>query len=354
MGRPQEVGVRRAVQDINSEGGVLGKPIVLKAVKDTTASQATGTGDQLLNDNIDAVVGAPSGGTDSFDQLLASNGVVQCLPSRSAPFYSNISTGSTTFTTAPPDSAAATAIVSELLTQKATSVVIAEPNDSANSDLASAITNQLNKNHVTTSTVNYDPNSSSFGSVATQVLASKPKAVVELAGAEGPALTSALLQAGVAARSIVGGPSMFTPTLPGAVDAAKTSILNGLNVAGPGGDSVFDARIGQTTANNLLDAAQAYDCAVIMALAAEEAKSTDPSAFASHIADVTRGSHQCTTYPLCVALLRQGKTIAYVGHAGPLRLSAHNAPTSAREILGYFNNDYLGQATYQDYPIGSS
>ena len=54
------------------------------------------------------------------------------------------------------------------------------------------------------------------------------------------------------------------------------------------------------------------------------------------------------------ALLQQGKTIAYVGHAGPLRLSAHNAPTSAREILGYFNNDYLGQATYQDYPIGSS
>jgi hypothetical protein len=52
--------------------------------------------------------------------------------------------------------------------------------------------------------------------------------------------------------------------------------------------------------------------------------------------------------------MRQGKTIAYVGHAGPLRLNSHNEPTSAREILGYYNNDYLGQAQYQDYPITGS
>src|SRR6516165_10735999 len=66
MGRPQEVGARLAVQDINSEGGVLGKPVVLNAVHDTTASHATATGNELLRANVDAVIGAPTGGSNSF------------------------------------------------------------------------------------------------------------------------------------------------------------------------------------------------------------------------------------------------------------------------------------------------
>ena len=354
MGRPQEVAVRRAVEDINSEGGVLGKPVILHAVKDTTANGSTATGDQLLKSNVDAVVGAPSVGTDSFNSLMSSNDVVQCLPNRSAPFFANVSTGSTTFSTAPPDSAAASAIVNELLTQKVPSAVIAEPNNSESSALATAVGNQLSKHHVTANTVTYDPASNDFGPVATQILAAKPKSVVVLAGAEGPALIKALIAAGAAPGAIIGGPGLFTPTLVSAVAGSKASVLNGLYVAAPGGSAEFDARIGQTTANNLLDAAQAYDCAVIVSLAAEEAKSADPSVFASHIAGVTTGSHACTTYPLCSALLRQGKTIAYVGPAGPLRLNAQNEPTNAREILGYFNNGYLGQATSHDYPVSGS
>jgi branched-chain amino acid transport system substrate-binding protein len=244
--------------------------------------------------------------------------------------------------------------VSELLTQKATSVAIAAPKDAEGTSGAAAIAAQLAKSHIPTKTVTYDPSSNSFGSVATEVLASKPKAVVELGGADGAALTSALIKAGAVPASLVAGPNMLTPALAQAVDPAKVSAVNGMYVAGPGGDANFDSRVGQTTSNSLLDAAQSYDCAVIIALGAEEAKSTDPSAFASHIADVTTGSHRCTTYALCLALLRQGKSIAYVGHAGPLRLNAQNQPTSAREILGYFNNGYLGQADFYDSPISGS
>ena len=61
---------------------------------------------------------------------------------------------------------------------------------------------------------------------------------------------------------------MLTPTLQQTVHAAKASSLDNLYVAGPAGDAAFDARVGQTTGNDMLDAAQSYDCAVIIALAA--------------------------------------------------------------------------------------
>ena len=76
---------------------------------------------------MDAVIGAPTGGINSFDEQMANSHVVQCLPSRSG-LYVTVTTGSTMLTTAPPDSASAPAIVSELLTQKAKTTVIAAPN----------------------------------------------------------------------------------------------------------------------------------------------------------------------------------------------------------------------------------
>jgi branched-chain amino acid transport system substrate-binding protein len=353
MGRPQEVGARLAVQDINSEGGVLGKPVVLKAVHDATAGQATASSDELLRANVDAVIGAPTSGINSFDEQMANSDVGQCLPSRSGP-YATASTGSTTFTTAPPDSASTPAIVSELLTQKAKTAAIAAPNTVEGRSVAKAVASQLRSNGVQTSTVTYDPSAASFDSVVHQVLAAKSDDVVELAGAEGPALTGALIDAGVAPAAIVGGPGMLTPSLPRTVHTEQPSKLDNLYVAGPAGDAAFDARVGQTTGNDLLDAAQSYDCAVIIALAAQEAKSTDPGTFASHIRDVTTGANRCSTFALCAALLRQGKSVAYAGHAGPLRLNSRNEPTSAREILGYFDNGYLAQAQYRDYPISGS
>ena len=151
----------------------------------------------------------------------------------------------------------------------------------------------------------------------------------------------------------MGGPGLFTPTLPKAVDPSNPHAIDNMFVVGPGGDTFFDARVGGTTGSNLLDAAQSYDCAVILALAAEQAKSTDPGAIAGNIQGVTTGTHRCPTFALCAALVRRGKSIAYQGHAGPLELDGQNKPTSARELIGFFDGNYLSQASYEDYPIPS-
>jgi hypothetical protein len=96
-----------------------------------------------------------------------------------------------------------------------------------------------------------------------------------------------------------------------------------------------------------------------MSLAAEEAESTNSATFASYIRDVTTGDDRCSTFALCAALLRQGKSVAYAGVArsSPVQFPArtsHHEPTSATEIRGYFIDGYLARAQYRDDPISGS
>jgi hypothetical protein len=76
--------------------------------------------------------------------------------------------------------------------------------------------------------------------------------------------------------------------------------------------------------------------------------------FASNIRDVTTGANRCTAFPLCAALLRKGKSVAHADHARPLRLKSQYELTSAREILGYFNNRYLARERHRDDPTSGS
>ena len=73
---------------------------------------------------------------------------------------------------------------------------------------------------------------------------------------------------------------------------------SGPQLALPAGDAEFDARIRPTTRHDPLDGRQSYDGAVISALAAEEAKGTDPRTFASHIRYVTTEANRCAALAL--------------------------------------------------------
>jgi branched-chain amino acid transport system substrate-binding protein len=354
MGPPQDVGARLAVNDINKAGGVLGKSVLYTVAKDATAPESDASGKELLDKNVDDVIGTPASDVSSFDRLLAENGVVHCLPNLTGPLYSSQPTASTQFSTSPPESAVAPAIVEQLLKAHPTRVTIAAPQDGASARTASALSDLLKPHGVSGQTVSYNPDANSFTAIAQQVVASKPQFVVMLSGSEGAALTGALLKLGMSPSNLIGGPGMFSPLLPTEVNAGKPSSIDGMSVYGPGGDAVFDGTVGRTTAENIADAAQAYDCVVITALAVEQAKSADPAVFAPNITEVTTGSHKCTTFAICAALIHRGQSVAYTGHAGPLELNSQNQPTSAREVRGYFLKGYLNQLGYGDYPTQGS
>jgi branched-chain amino acid transport system substrate-binding protein len=60
----------------------------------------------------------------------------------------------------------------------------------------------------------------------------------------------------------------------------------------------------------------AYDSTVILALAMQEAKSTDPSKYVSHIRSVANDGARCLSYAACKKLLDQGKNIDFDGASG--------------------------------------
>lgn len=75
-------------------------------------------------------------------------------------------------------------------------------------------------------------------------------------------------------------------------------------------------------------AAESYDAAIVIALAATEAK-TDGIEYASKINGVTRGGEKCKDFKSCKALLDEGKDIDYDGQSGPLEFSGNGEPTQA-------------------------
>ncbi len=75
-------------------------------------------------------------------------------------------------------------------------------------------------------------------------------------------------------------------------------------------------------------AAESYDAAIILGLAATEAK-TDGSAMAEKINGITREGEKCTDFAACEKLIAAGTDIDYDGQSGPLEFSGNGEPTEA-------------------------
>src|SRR4051794_26614484 len=74
--------------------------------------------------------------------------------------------------------------------------------------------------------------------------------------------------------------------------------------------------------------AESHDAVVIIALAAQQAKS-DGVQYAAEINKVTRGGTKCTTFKECNDLITAGTDIDYDGLSGPLEFSGNGEPTIA-------------------------
>ena len=72
-------------------------------------------------------------------------------------------------------------------------------------------------------------------------------------------------------------------------------------------------------------AAESYDAAIILGLAATEAK-TDGSAMAEKINGITRDGEKCTDFAACKKLIEAGTDIDYDGQSGPLEFSGNGDP----------------------------
>jgi len=85
-------------------------------------------------------------------------------------------------------------------------------------------------------------------------------------------------------------------------------------------------------------AAETYDSIIIIALAAEIAK-TDGSALADQIVGVTKDGEKCTDYAGCLEMVKAGTDIDYDGFSGPITMNGNGEPLEASYGVLQFGAD---------------
>lgn len=339
LGPPQIEGVNLAIKDINEAGGVLGSDVTLLGGDegaDATAALEAAT--RLVNEGAHAIIGAAaSGSSQEFIQLLSDEQIPQCSASNTSPAFSDQENADFYFRTVPPDEAVAPIIADTVIGDGAgDSVVIVARADDYGNALAELVKGSLSESGSQVEVVNYDPEAGTFDAEVQSVLSASPTAVVLIAFDEGGQIVAGLLEGGITADQIYGGDGVFSPTFVDQVDPSNPNVIDGMKVIGAAGGEDFNARIADAVEGNFIYGGQAYDCAIVIALAAEAAGSTDGQAIIDEIQDVTTDGTECDSFAGCKELLEAGEDIDYNGASGPLNLDDVGDPTFGRYAIGQF------------------
>jgi uncharacterized surface protein with fasciclin (FAS1) repeats len=155
-------------------------------------------------------------------------------------------------------------------------------------------------------------------------------------------------------KTMVGLDGFFAPRLGAIVGGANPESVDGFTVLGTTGDKAFLKRL--TTADptgQVAYAAQAYDCAIVLALASEAVAASTDTALPAAVQAVTAGGLTCTTYADCHAKLAAGEDIDYDGVSGKLAIDSNGDPTSARFTTGQMKDGKLEAVASTDVDLAA-
>ena len=183
--------------------------------------------------------------------------------------------------------------------------------------------------------VDYNPRTVIFTNEVAEVTSLGARAVVLVSYEEGVPLLRALVNGGVPATEIVGLDGMVTPRLAERTFPDDLAAIDGITLIGSTGNRAFLQRMAQDPSiTELIYGAQAYDCAVALALAAEAAGSTEAADVAAALVAVTADGQTCSNFTDCLDMLRAGEDIDYDGPSGRIAFDANGDPTSGRFTTG--------------------
>ena len=330
-----------AVADINAAGGDV---ILTGADSATNPEIAIEAVNRLLAEGADVILGpAASSITQAVIQTLYDQRIPQCSPSAQSPAFSTQENAAYFFRTVPPSQAIAPTIVNIVAGEGATRVALIGRGDEggiAISRLATALFEEIGAE---SETFAYDPAAITFDTEVAAVAAYRPDAIVIASFfLDGAGVIRDLLEAGFDPGMLYGTDGLFHPDLWQFVDPSDPTVLDGMQIIGVAGNEEFNARLSAISDGNVNFAGQAYDCVVIMALAAQIAGSSDGDAILAAFPGITAGGTECRSYAECAALIAAGQDIDYVGVSGPLNFNTVGDPTVGSYGVFRFENGNLG------------
>ena len=351
LGRPMIAGVRLAEADIKAAGGDIQVTYADSATSPETAPEAV---NRLLSGGVHAIVGAgASGVSQSFIQVLFDEKIPQCSPSNTSPSFTTQENAAYYFRTVPPDTAIAPILADLVVGDGHTRISLVARADDWGQSLLRELEKELEQVGAEYDSILYDPAAISFDAEVAAVESYGPDAVINITFNEGVALIRHLLEAGYGPERQYLANGLIDPGLANQVDPSNPNVVDGMRLLEPGADLEFNKRLEAQTGGEIAYGAAAYDCTIILALAAQIAGSTDGDALLDAVGKVTDGGTECTSYAQCSDLIRDGEDIDYVGVSGPLNLDEVGDPTVATYIITTYTNGEFDRLRVAEVDLSS-
>lgn len=357
LGPPQIAGVKAAVAEINAAGGVNGRPVVQRDADsgDTSTDIASQSVDRLLSEKSDVIIGAASSGVSMtvIDKVTGA-GVVQLSPANTSPDFSRYEDNGLYFRTAPSDVLQGRVMGNLVVQDGHSNVGVLALDDPYGKGLAANVEKSVEDGGgaLSTDPIIYDPKAASFSAEVTQLKSSNPDAVVLIGFDETKKIVPELAAQGIGPDAV---PLYFVDgNLNDYSSDFPAGLLEGVKGTQPGAEIRDDLRGKLMEADPSLTVfnygPEAYDAAVITALAAQAAADDSGASIASELRNVTTGGEKCTDFAGCLALLNEDKDIDYDGVSGPIEFDEWGDPTEA--TIGVYRYGSDNNYTSLEYVSG--
>ena len=324
LGPPQIQAVELAVDDMNAAGGVLGNDVTLSGADeagDTTI--AAESAQRLIGEGVNAIVGAAASGMSlAFVDAVTSAGVLQCSGSNTAPTFTDNDYNGLYFRTAATDALQGPVLAEAILGDGNTNPAIMARADDYGQGLLQATVEELEAQGATVAAeITYDPEAASFDAEVNQVAGSGADSVAIIAFEEASQILATMIEAGFSPQDFptYGADGMRSNELASLVDPGDESVLDGMRGTAPSPEAspdFLDRFLDETGLDDATFAAQAYDCAIIIGLAAELAGSDVGEDIAAQMVAVTDDGTECEDFEECLGLIQDGEDISYQTASG--------------------------------------
>jgi branched-chain amino acid transport system substrate-binding protein len=333
LGPPEFAGVDLAVQDMNAAGGVLGKDVaeIDADSGDGTPDIAGSEVDRLLNQDVDAIIGAAASGVSvSVIDKITGAGVVHFSPANTAAGFDTYDDNGLYFRTAPSDRLQGQVLANLAVEDGHSNVAIMARQDFYGEGLAEQVQTTLEERGANVAEfVLYSADAQNYTAEVNKIAASDPDALVLIAFEETTKIIPQLIAKGIGPQDIQiyfvdGNLADYSSE-----NFDLTGVKGTLPVSGDP-DPEFNDRLLEIDPKlkDFSYGPQSYDAAVIIGLAAIAADSDSGEAIGEEIIGVTREGTQCATFEECKTLLEDGEDIDYEGASGPTDMNDTGSPAS--------------------------
>ena len=203
LGPPEVAGARLAIQEINAAGGVLGQEVRLVEGDsgDASTDTATQTVDRLLQEGVNAILGAASSGVSlTVIDRITGAGVLQFSPANTSDQFTDYNDNGLYFRSAPPDTLQARALSDLIINDGNNTVGIMALNDPYGTGLMentreNLIAAGLAEDSIQTLT--YDPQAANYDAEIQQMVDFNPNAIVVIGFEESARIIEGLNSQGI-------------------------------------------------------------------------------------------------------------------------------------------------------------